>query len=89
MARIDDVAQYPIDGILIKNAKIAIGREVALQRFQLEAKFVGAVTDGDRSKIRQACLGTNGSEFGHGDGDVVPGKLIWPALNAGEFCIDA
>src|SRR3972149_1999787 len=78
MARLDQIVQNAIDGVLIEDAKIAVPENVILQRLQFHAKPVGQVVDCDGPEIRQARLGADGGVFRDGDGDLVIGKLIGP-----------
>lgn len=85
----DDIAQHAIDGILVKNSKIAIGEKVHFQSFEFEAKLARLVLNDDRPVIWQARLRAHGSIFREADGDFIAGKVIRPSVEMRELGVDS
>src|SRR5579859_1410897 len=84
-----DIAQHAIDGILVKNSKIAIREKIHFESFEFETQFARFVLNEDRPVIWQACLGAHGSIFREADGDFVTWEMIWPSVERGELGVDS
>ena len=50
----NEIVKDPVGDIFIKDAGVTELEKIVFQRFQLDTAFVGHVTDGDGSKIRQS-----------------------------------
>src|SRR5690349_5691527 len=46
-----DIAQKPVHYVFIKDAEVAVGEHVHLERFQLQAQFVGRVAQRKLAEI--------------------------------------
>src|SRR5439155_21267572 len=84
-----NVPQNAVDDVLVKDSKVPIREEIALQRFQFEAKFVWGVLNGDGAEIRKTGFGTDRCEFRQRNGNRVTGKLVGPAFDRGQFGVDS
>jgi hypothetical protein len=88
-AGLDQVPENAIDRIFIEDAEIAVGRDVFLQGFELEAPLVGNVTHVECPEIRQAGSRANGCVFWKDNFDFIIRILIFPALDLGQHGLDA
>ena len=61
--RTDQVVQYPVRNVLVKNALIPKLLQIQLQTLQLDAKFIRNVLKGERSEIGLSRLGTHRRKF--------------------------
>src|SRR5579872_2464823 len=81
----DDIAQHAIDGIFVKNSKIAIGEEIHFQGFEFEAQLARFVLNKDGPVVGQTSLGAHGRIFREADGDFVTGEMVRPSVEMREF----
>src|SRR5579883_777279 len=84
-----DVAQHAVDDVLLKDAQVAVGEQVHLVGFELEAVAVRHVAQHELAEIGQTGLGAHGSELVGNDFDFVIGILVGPGLDLGQGSIDA
>lgn len=84
-----DVLQDPIHGVFVEYAQIAVGKDIEFKGFEFQTRFVRHIMKGDGAKIWQAGFGTNGGIFRDFNRDFIPGKLIWPSFDLGEWYIQS
>src|SRR5579871_573218 len=89
LGRFDHVAQHAVDGVFLKDAEIAIRKQVHLVGFQLQAPLVRHIPQNDAAEIRQARFRTYRSKLRHHDFDFVIGILVGPGFDFGELRIHA
>lgn len=83
-----DVFENLIDDVFLKDAEIAVGLKIFLQRFQLEAALVGHVSNFEHSEVGQPGFWTNRGELGIVDHDFVSGKLVGPGFDLGKLRVE-
>jgi hypothetical protein len=64
LAGLNEIVENLVDHGFVESAFVAIGPQIELQRFELDAKLIGNVMDSDRGKIRLSRARTNTSELG-------------------------
>src|SRR5579864_2878634 len=72
----DDIAQHAIDGILVKNSKIAISEEIHFQGFEFEAELARFILNENCPIVGQASLRAHGSIFREANGDFVTREMV-------------
>lgn len=85
LTSMDNIIQDTIDRVLIEYSEIPVTQKIHFQGFQFETISTGDIADFEHTKIGQACLGTDRSEFGNLDFDLVVGKLIGKYFYRGEL----
>src|SRR5579872_1781169 len=88
-ARLHHILENSIDDVLLKDAEVAIGERVHLQRFQLQAKLVRHVAQRQLAVIGKSRLGTNRGELRHHDFDFITGILVLPGLDRRQLGVYA
>ena len=83
--RRDYVIKNFVDGILVEDSLIAVGKQVFLEAFQLKTKLVGDVSQDQLGEIGQAGLGADAGKLGgfHADLVVAIGIDVFEGLNRG------
>jgi hypothetical protein len=64
LAGLNEIVENLVDHGFVESAFVAIGPQIELQRFELDAKLIGNVMDSDRGKIRLSRARTNTGELG-------------------------
>lgn len=64
LAGLNQIVENLVDHGFVESTFVAIGPQIELQRFELDAKLIGDVADSDRGKIRLSCAWTNTGELG-------------------------
>ena len=64
LAGLNQIVENLVDHGFVESAFVAIGPQIELQRFELDAKLIGNVMDSDRGKIRLSRARTNTGELG-------------------------
>jgi hypothetical protein len=85
VAGFDDVIEDLVDDVLLKDAEVAVGEEIFLEGFQLEAGLARHVSDGDAAKVGEAGLGADAGELGVVDEDFVCLELVAPGFDGGKL----
>ena len=84
-----DVVEDLVDDIFLEDAEVAIGEEVFLEGFELEATLAGHVADGEAAEVGEAGLWADGGELGVVDEDFVSAELVAPGFDGGEGDVEA
>jgi hypothetical protein len=85
----DDVVENLVDDVFLEDAEIAVGEEVFLEGFELEALFAGHVADEEAAEVGKASLGADGGELGVVHEDFVGAELVPPGFDFGELDVEA
>ena len=89
VAGFDYVVEDLVDDVFLEDAEVAVGEEILLEGFELEAGLAGHVTDGEAAEVWKAGLGTDAGELGVVDEDLVGAELVTPGFDGGEFGVEA
>ena len=76
----DQVVEDLVGDRFVKSAFVAVGPEIELERFELDAAGVGDVADGDGGEVRLAGFGAQAGEFRA----LHANKIITPGMRVGE-----
>ena len=82
MARVDDVLEDAVDGILIEDAEISVRVDIHFECLELKAFFVRHVVERDGAEIGQIGFGTDRRVFGNLNRDLVAFILIGKGFNS-------
>src|SRR6266851_93469 len=85
----DDVVEDLVDDVLLEEAEVAVGEEVLLEGFELEALLARNVADCEAAEVGQAGLGADAGELGVVDEDLIGLELVAPGLDLGESGVEA
>ena len=85
----DYVVEDLVDDVFLKDAEVAVGEEIFLERFELEAQFARHVADGEATEVGQTGLGADAGELGVVDEDLVSLELVPPGFDGGELDVEA
>src|SRR3990170_3839747 len=82
------VAQDAVHGVLVKDAQVAVGQDVHLERLQFQAAAARLVAEGERAEVGLPRARADGGVLRDGDGDGVAGKLVFPGLDLRQARLD-
>src|SRR5208282_53925 len=80
---IHQVAKHFVDGVFVKDAEVAVSKQVHFQGLQLDAGFARLVLNGDGAIVGQAGLRAHGRVFGKAGGDDIVRILVGPDFQLG------
>jgi hypothetical protein len=89
VAGFDYVVEDLVDDVFLEDAEVAVGEEVLLEGFELEAALAGHVADGEASEVGEAGLRADAGELGVVDQDLVGLELVLPGFDGGEGGVEA
>src|ERR1700747_3302637 len=74
--RRNNIPEYSIHCILIKDAQVTVGKQIQFERLQLEARPSRLVLDADLAVVRHAGLGGYRSVFRKGRNHAIAGEMV-------------